>query len=156
MERRRALPTEMELAEQYSVSRVTVRRAIGAPPRTGRGRHRPQQGHVRGHTETLAIERQRPATQLPAWKMGVNQMHLGLGGYSPGNEDDPFVILGAVLDQPFLVGPISKDRREDLQVWSALQALAGAGVSRHPLGVRLGEDPQTGISSMAAGLGARN
>lgn len=68
-------------------------------------------------------------------------MHVGLGGHSPGAEDDPFVILGAVLDQPFLTGPISKDRREDLQLWSALQALAGAGAARHPLGVQLGEDP---------------
>ncbi len=68
-------------------------------------------------------------------------MHIGLGGHSPGAEDDPFVILGAVLDQPFLAGPISKDRREDLQLWSVLQALAGAGAARHPLSVRIGEDP---------------
>jgi hypothetical protein len=68
-------------------------------------------------------------------------MHVGIGGYSPGAEDDPFVILGAVLDQPFLPGPINKDRREDLQLWSLLQALAAAGAVRHPLGVRSGEDP---------------
>lgn len=68
-------------------------------------------------------------------------MHLGVGGHSPGADDDPFVILGAVLDQPFLAGPLSKDRREDLQLWSALQALAGAGAGRDPLGVRPGEDP---------------
>jgi hypothetical protein len=68
-------------------------------------------------------------------------MHVGLGGHSPGAEDDPFVILGAVLDQPFLPGPINKDRREDLQLWSALQALAATGSLSHPLGVRQGEDP---------------
>jgi hypothetical protein len=68
-------------------------------------------------------------------------MHVGVGGYSPGAEDDPFVILGAVLDQPFLAGPVSKDRREDLQLWSVLQALAAAGAARHPLGVRQGDDP---------------
>src|ERR1700747_2878269 len=68
-------------------------------------------------------------------------MHLGVGGYSPGAEDDPFVVLGAVLDQPFLTGPISKDRREDLQLWSLLQALSATGAGRHPLGVRRGEDP---------------
>jgi hypothetical protein len=68
-------------------------------------------------------------------------MHVGLGGYSADAENDPFVILGAVLDQPFLTGPISKDRREDLQLWSMLQALAAVGAARHPLGVRLGEDP---------------
>lgn len=68
-------------------------------------------------------------------------MHLGLGGYTEGNEDDPFILLGGVLDQQFLEGPIAKDRREDLQVWAALQALAVSGVARHPLGVRQGEDP---------------
>ena len=68
-------------------------------------------------------------------------MHVGVGGYSPGAEDDPFVILGAVLDQPFLPGPINKNRREDLQLWSLLQALAAAGAVRHPLAVRSGEDP---------------
>src|ERR1039457_5432153 len=68
-------------------------------------------------------------------------MHVGVGGDSPGAEDDPFVILGAVLDQPFLAGPVSKDRREDLQLWSVMQALAAAGVARHPLGVRQGDDP---------------
>lgn len=68
-------------------------------------------------------------------------MHVGLGGHSPGAEDDPFVILGAVLDQPFLPGPINKDRREDLQLWSLLQALAATGAACHPLGLRQGEDP---------------
>lgn len=68
-------------------------------------------------------------------------MHLGLGGHPEGEEDDPFLLLGGVLDQPYLVGPIAKSRREDLQVWSALQALAVSGVARHPLGTKLGEDP---------------
>src|SRR5215831_1502739 len=72
---------------------------------------------------------------------GRDEMHVGVGGHSPGAEDDRFVILGAVLDQPFLAGPVSKDWREDLQLWSALEALAGAGAARHPLGVRQGEDP---------------
>jgi hypothetical protein len=68
-------------------------------------------------------------------------MHLGVGGHSPDAPNDPFVILGAVLDQPFLAGPISKERREDLQLWAALEALGGSGVARHPLGTRIGEDP---------------
>ena len=68
-------------------------------------------------------------------------MHVGVGGYSPGAEDDPFVILGAVLDQPFLPGPINKNRREDLQLWSLLQALAAAGAVRHPLAVRSRRGP---------------
>jgi hypothetical protein len=68
-------------------------------------------------------------------------MHLGIGGHSPDAPDDPFVILGSVLDQPLMLGPISKERREDLQLWAALEALGASGVARHPLGVRIGEDP---------------
>lgn len=68
-------------------------------------------------------------------------MHLGIGGHFPDSPSDPIVIIGAVLDQPFLAGPISKERREDLQLWSALEAMGGSGVARHPLGIRIGEDP---------------
>jgi hypothetical protein len=68
-------------------------------------------------------------------------MHLGIGGHSPDSPSDPFVILGAVLDHPFLSGPISKERREDLQLWAALQAMGASGTARHPLGTRIGEDP---------------
>jgi hypothetical protein len=68
-------------------------------------------------------------------------MHIGVGGYTQADPNDPFVILSAVLDQPFWAGPISKDRREDVQLWSALEALASAGSARHPLGARVGEDP---------------
>lgn len=68
-------------------------------------------------------------------------MHIGIGGYPEDDPNDPFVILGAVLDQPFWTGPVSKERREDIQLWSALEALAASGVVRHPLGARVGEDP---------------
>ena len=68
-------------------------------------------------------------------------VHIGIGGYSPDAPDDPFVILGSVLDQRLMSGPISKERREDLQLWAALEALGASGVARHPLGVRIGEDP---------------
>jgi len=68
-------------------------------------------------------------------------MHFGIEGYAEEAEDDPFVILGSVLDQPFLAGPICKERKEDLQLWSVLQALAVSGVARHPLGAKVGEDP---------------
>jgi hypothetical protein len=40
-----------------------------------------------------------------------------------------------------LTGPISKERREDLQLWAALEAMGGSGVARHPLGTRIGENP---------------
>ena len=68
-------------------------------------------------------------------------MHFGIEGHAEGAEDDPFVILSSVLDQPFLAGPISKERKEDLQLWSVLQALAVSGAARHPLGAKVGEDP---------------
>ena len=70
-----------------------------------------------------------------------DEMHVGLGGYSPEDVDDPFEIIGAVLDRPFLAGPIDKHRREDLQVLSVLEALSGVGMLRHPIEVRVGEDP---------------
>lgn len=54
---------------------------------------------------------------------------------------DPFQIVTAVLDQPVMSGPVQKDRREDLQLWSALNALAFCGVAPHPLGVSRGDDP---------------
>lgn len=68
-------------------------------------------------------------------------MHLGFELHEEGAENDPVVILSSVLDQPFLAGPISKERKEDLQLWSMLQALAASGVARHPLGAKVGEDP---------------
>jgi hypothetical protein len=68
-------------------------------------------------------------------------MHIGIGGHPPGDPNDPFVMVSSVLDQPFWAGPISKERREDHQLWAALEALGNCGVARHPLGVRIGEDP---------------
>lgn len=68
-------------------------------------------------------------------------MHVGLGGYSPDAADDPFEIIGAILDQPFLAGPLDKNRREDLQVLSVLEALSGVGALRHRIEVRVGENP---------------
>lgn len=38
-------------------------------------------------------------------------MHVSVDGYSPDGVDDPFEIIGAILDQPFLAGPIDKHRR---------------------------------------------
>src|SRR5689334_6537643 len=68
-------------------------------------------------------------------------MHVGVGGYSPDDVDDPLEIIGAILDRPLLAGPIDKHRREDLQVLSVLEALGGVGALRHPIEVRVGEDP---------------
>jgi hypothetical protein len=60
---------------------------------------------------------------------------------SPIDDDDPIKILGAVLEQPFVPGPVDKHRREDLQTWAALHALTSIGVARHPLGVLTGDKP---------------
>lgn len=55
--------------------------------------------------------------------------------------DDPIMITTAVLDHPVVVGPVDLHRREDLELWSALHALAYYGVGRHPLGVVTGDKP---------------
>jgi hypothetical protein len=69
-------------------------------------------------------------------------MQIVLGGTTEGRDDDPLEIrLGGVVDQPVLQGPVDKSRLEDLQMWSALHALAFSGLARHPLGVRPGVPP---------------
>ncbi len=68
-------------------------------------------------------------------------VHVGIVGHEEGNEEDPFVIVGPFLDQPILKGPISGPRREDLQITSALFALAYSGTSTSPVGVCAGDDP---------------
>jgi hypothetical protein len=68
-------------------------------------------------------------------------MAIGVMGFAEGRPDDPFEMVAAILDQPVLTGPVHKDRREDLQLWSALHALTVCGVALHPLGVSRGDDP---------------
>jgi len=68
-------------------------------------------------------------------------MVIGIRGFAQDRPDDPFEMVSAVLDQPVLTGPVQKDRREDLQLWSALHALAFCGIATHPLGVSRGDDP---------------
>ena len=68
-------------------------------------------------------------------------MSIGVRVSAQDRPDDPFEIVTAVLDQPVLTGPVQKDRREDLQLWSALHALAFSGAAPHPLGVSRGDDP---------------
>jgi hypothetical protein len=68
-------------------------------------------------------------------------MIIGLGGHVEGASDDPFLVPTAgPLDVPFIAGPVSKDRREDLQVWAALHSLGLNGISLHPLDVQYVED----------------
>ena len=68
-------------------------------------------------------------------------MHVGIIGHEEGKEGDPFVIVGPFLDQPILKGPISGSRREDMQITSALFALAYTGMAPSPVSVRTGDDP---------------
>ncbi|MDN3357793.1 hypothetical protein [Actinomadura sp. DC4] len=69
-------------------------------------------------------------------------MIIGLGGHTEGASQDPFFLLTAgPLDVPIISGSLSKDRREDIQIWGALYALGLNGIVRHPLNVDYGDDP---------------
>src|SRR4051812_38502081 len=68
-------------------------------------------------------------------------LEVKLGGYEHDNPDDPFITGASILDFPVVAGPLDKDRREDLQLFSALQALSLKGFTRSPLNVELGLDP---------------
>src|SRR5579862_6911806 len=62
-------------------------------------------------------------------------MHLGVVGYSESNGGSWGIPTGGEFDRRYLVGPVDKDRVEDLQIWSALFALGRQGAARHPLGI---------------------
>ena len=67
---------------------------------------------------------------------------IGLHGVRKGRPDDPmWLVPASPFDMPAIAGPLSKDRREDLQVWTFLLAAAAQREGQHPLGVRRGEDP---------------
>lgn len=68
-------------------------------------------------------------------------MHLGIEGSRPGDGEQFIMPVGGMLDEQYMLGPVSKDRLEDLQLWSALQAIGRNGAALHPLGIRPGEDP---------------
>lgn len=61
---------------------------------------------------------------------------VGVSGFEPSEEGDPFVIaVAGPFDAPVAVGPLNKDRREDLQLWSFLFALGLTTGGPHPLTV---------------------
>ena len=66
---------------------------------------------------------------------------LGLMGVEIGDPDDPIMITSAVLDHAAVPGVVDLHQREDLELWSALHALAWHGAGRHPLGVLTGDKP---------------
>jgi len=74
-------------------------------------------------------------------------MHLAISGSSESADESLIMSLGGILDQQVFAGPVDKDRIEDLQIWSAMQALAFLGVLRHPLSIRPGGDPPDRIIS---------
>lgn len=67
---------------------------------------------------------------------------MGLRGHEHGDDSDPFwLVTGTPLDAPALPAPVDKERREDLQAWSFLNAVANTTGGLHPIGVRIGADP---------------
>lgn len=67
---------------------------------------------------------------------------IGLHGYEPGREDDPFwTVTGTPLDASAGLGPVGQQHREDLQVWSFLMGVGMSARGRHPIGVTDGNDP---------------
>lgn len=69
-------------------------------------------------------------------------MNIGLHGVEPGREDDPlWLIPPSPLDAPILDGPLTKDRREDLQILGFALAVSLTADGDHPLDIRPGGDP---------------
>jgi hypothetical protein len=69
-------------------------------------------------------------------------VNIGLDVTEPGREDDPLCIIPASpLDAPALEGPLTKDRREDLQILAFTHAVSLAADGGHPIDIRPGGDP---------------
>jgi hypothetical protein len=69
-------------------------------------------------------------------------VNIGLDVTEPGREDDPLCIIPASpLDAPALEGPLTKDRREDLQILAFTLAVSLAADGGHPIDIRPGGDP---------------
>jgi hypothetical protein len=59
-----------------------------------------------------------------------------------GEPDDPILVTSAAFNQPAFANHVHKGRREDLELFSALHALAYHGLGRHPLGVGVRKHPK--------------
>lgn len=69
-------------------------------------------------------------------------MEISLGGYATADPDEPLVMVPPTPVEHFVFqGPVSKERLEDLQVWSCLEALGMRGALRHPVSIQPGNDP---------------
>jgi hypothetical protein len=66
---------------------------------------------------------------------------MGVQLGSLDDSDDPILITTAVFNRPVVAGHVDLQRREDLELWSALHALAHLGAGLHPLGVLTNDDP---------------
>lgn len=69
-------------------------------------------------------------------------MEIALIGYTADDPNDPYTLVPPTwVEHRFLDGPVAKDRREDLQIWGALQALTLRGALLHPVSIQPGADP---------------
>lgn len=71
----------------------------------------------------------------------MTENNLIMAAISAQGDRKGFIPLGTILDRQVLPGPITKERLEDLQLWSALKALAVRGNALHPLTAKPGGDP---------------
>jgi hypothetical protein len=73
---------------------------------------------------------------------------VGIHGTQDGSSDDPFWLTPpSPLDAPAIQGPLSKDRREDLQTLSFALAASLVDNRGHPIGIARGGDPPDRIIS---------
>lgn len=69
-------------------------------------------------------------------------MTIGIHGTEEGHSDDPFWATPASpLDAPILQGPLSRDRREDLQTLAFALAVSVVDNPGHPIEIARGADP---------------
>jgi hypothetical protein len=80
-------------------------------------------------------------------------VEFALFGESDDRPGDPYVMIPPVpIEQSLLPGPVAKDRLEDLQVWSCLQALALYGALAHPIEIEVPESDPPDRILRAAGV----
>lgn len=78
-------------------------------------------------------------------------MTLIIYGSEVGNEDDPVQAVPAQpLDQPVILGKISKERREDLQILAFATSSLNMVSEHSPLEILAGEDPPDRIVRVGA------
>jgi hypothetical protein len=80
---------------------------------------------------------------------GLFGFNIGIRGFDQGREDDPFWISApSPLDAPAITGPISRQQREDLQIWAFAITVGVTSSDRHPIGIEVGGDPPDRVLSV--------